>query len=231
MVRDDAASERQVAFLYELARERLAPTDAIARLQDALAHGRMTKAKASESISWLLRQPVKPGVVPSRIRAFPKREHNFDAEIQEREAAEEAHRMQFKYHRDRIDEALTPPKPRPNGDTPAPLGVYVKDGEIYVVKSNRTGDRRYAVRLVVSPPRITENGEEVDFSYVRAPGMVYALTEADRMPEADMKDFMLKYRKCIRCGHGLKAAKTLKRSEQLGVMVGKTCARKMGLIR
>jgi len=112
----------------------------------------------------------------------------------------------------------------------AEIGVYRKDGYIYVVKPNKEGTRRYAVKLVVSPPRLTENGEEVDFSYERALGMAYLLTPEDRMSVNDMKDFMIKYRKCIKCGHTLKQPKTLLRAEELGVMVGKTCARKLGLI-
>lgn len=241
MVRERNASERQIAFLNELARERVAPTEALERLSAALSRGTLSASQADLSIKWFLRQPVRPGVVPSRIAAMPKREVNLPSEddearwtreIQQRERDEDHRVAAFKMNRDRIEAALNPPqRTRPSGSVAAQVGVYVKDGEIYVVKvSTRNEGRRYAVRLVVSPPRVTENGEEVDFSYVRAPGMVFALTENDRMPEADMKDFMIKYRKCIRCGHGLKAAKTIKRSEALGVMVGKTCAKKMGLI-
>lgn len=214
------ASPRQIAFLWELSRERVVPPEALQRLQNDLAKhdlgaAKIPPEKADASIKWLLRQQVRPNVVPSRIQAMPT----------PREASQQV--------RDRISRALTPPKPpitRRSG-APAEVGVYVWNSDIYVVKvSTKNPGRRYAVKLVVSPPRITENGEEVDFSYVRAPGIVYVLTEADRMPEADMRDFMIKYRKCIRCGHGLKAAKTIKRSEELGIMVGKTCAKKMGLI-
>lgn len=238
------ASPRQIAFQFELVRERVVPAEASERLQNALARHNVARSNADRmpfevadrNIKWLIRQPMKPGVVPSRIQAMPRdesrlpsaeQEAKWTREIQEREAAEEAHRMQFKMHR---DQQLSAPRPEPKRSEPAPVGVYQKDGTIYVVKENRQGTRRYAVRLVVGAPRITENGEEVDFNYEKAPGMVYALTEADRMTKADMQDFMLKYRKCIRCGYHLHAAKTLKRSEELGVMVGKRCATKMGLI-
>lgn len=205
------ASPRQIAFLWELSRERVVPTDALERLQNALAQhelaqrdaDKMPHEKAHASIEWLLRQNVRPGVVPSRIRALP--------------TPNEANNVRV----------LVPGQKR----EPAPVGVYKWNGDIYIVKTSRQNpDRRFACKLVVSPPRVTEAGEEVDFDYVRAPGVVFQLTENDRMSEADMKEFMIKYRKCIRCGHNLKAAKTIQRSEALGVMVGKTCAKKMGLI-
>lgn len=205
------ASPRQIAFLWELSRERVIPADALERLQNSLAQhelasrdtDKMPHDKAHAAIEWLLKRDVRPGVVPSRIRALP--------------TPNEARNVHV----------LVPGQKR----DPAPVGVYKVGDDIYIVKTSRqNADRRYACKLVVSPPRMTENGEEVDFDYVRAPGMVFQLTADDRMSEADMKDFMIKYRKCIRCGHNLKAAKTLQRSEQLGVMVGKTCAKKMGLI-
>ncbi len=113
---------------------------------------------------------------------------------------------------------------------PVAVGVYRINETIYIVKPNRDGTRRYAVRLVVSPPRLTENGEEVNFSYEQARGVVYQLTPADRMSVDDLRDFMIKYRKCVKCGKSLKRPETLLRAEEIGVMVGKTCATKMGLI-
>ena len=215
---DGSASPRQIAFLWELSRERVVPEDALQRLQEALAQHelgaqKMAFSKADASIKWFLRQPVKAGKVPSHIQAMPTPNEATGREI--------------------------PPEPKPTlqqvklqrYSTPAEVGVYRVNSDIYiVVASTKNPDRRYAKKLVLSPPRMTENGEEVDFSYERAPGMVWLLGPTDKMPVSDMRDFMIKYRKCIRCGHGLKAAKTLKRSEELGVMVGKTCARKMNLI-
>lgn len=115
--------------------------------------------------------------------------------------------------------------------TPATVGVYRKDESIYIVlESTKNAGHTYAKKLVVSPPRMTEAGEEVDFEYIRAPGMVYSLTEADRMTDYDLRDFLIKYRKCIKCGKSLFAAKTLQRAEELGRMVGKRCAQKLGLV-
>lgn len=238
------ASQRQIAFLKELANERVLADDVRGRLMALLAKQHVLPMEtASRSIEWLIRQPLKPGVVPSRLQAMPQQERRTDnrldddelrwtLEIQQREADEARRVAEFKMARDQatISRPTSPGRMPPSGNFPAPVGVYQKDGAIYVVKENRQGTRRYAVKLVVGAPRITENGEEVDFNYEKAPGMVYALTEADRMTKADMQDFMLKYRKCIRCGYHLHAAKTIKRSEELGVMVGKRCATKMGLI-
>lgn len=232
------ASPRQIAFIKELANERVLQDDVRGRLVALLSKQSVLPFEtADRTIKWLIRQPVKAGIVPSRLQAMPTQERHalptaeqeaeWTREIQEREEAEEAHRMQFKMHR---DIPVRPPVQPTSRSTPAEVGVYAKDGAIFVVKENRQGTRRYAVRLVVGAPRITENGEEVDFNYERAPGMVYALTETDKMSQADMRDFMLKYRKCIRCGYHLHAAKTLQRAESLGVMVGKRCATKMGLI-
>lgn len=200
------ASPRQIAFLWRLSRERVAPQDAIQRLQDELAQhdlgaAKFPFAKADVSIKWFLNQPLRPGMFPERIKAMP--------------TPNEARGI------------LVPGEKR----NPAPVGVYKVGDDIYIVKESRqNAGRRYAAKLVVSPPRMTENGEEVDFEYVRAPGVVFQLTADDLMSEVDMKDFMIKYRKCMRCGHGLKAARTLQRAEELGKMVGKTCARKWGLI-
>jgi hypothetical protein len=210
------ASPRQIAFLRELARERVMPENARKRLSAHLdAHEynvtRATNDWAKASIKWCLDQPVIPGLVPNRIAAMPLAERSV------RPTPERPNEFR-----------ITSAPQRPSG-VQAGLGVYVKNGDIYIVKEFRDTGKHYARKLVLSPPRITENGEEVDFDYQRAPGMVYRLTESDRMPEADMKDFILKYSRCIRCGHGLKAAKTLKRAAELKVLVGPRCAKKMGL--
>lgn len=233
------ASPRQIAFIKELANERVLQDDVRGRLVALLSKQSVLPFEtADRTIKWLIRQPVKAGIVPSRPQAMPQQERHTDnrldddelrwtLEIQQREADEARRVAEFKMNRDNLNAIRQQPQPK---SEPAPIGVYQKDGTIYVVKENRQGTRRYAVRLVVGAPRITENGEEVDFNYERAPGMVYALTETDKMSQADMRDFMLKYRKCIRCGYHLHAAKTLQRAESLGVMVGKRCATKMGLI-
>jgi hypothetical protein len=89
------------------------------------------------------------------------------------------------------------------------MGVFKKDGRIYVVKPNKDKTRVYAKEIVESPARMTESGAVVDFEAVYRPGVIFSLTEADRMDLADAKDFLTKFSKCIVCGRHLKAAKSV----------------------
>jgi hypothetical protein len=98
------------------------------------------------------------------------------------------------------------------------MGVFKKDGRIYVVKPNKEKTRVYAKEIVESPARMTENGAIVDFEARYAPGIVFKLTEADRWDLADAKDFLTKFSRCIVCGRHLKAAKSVERS------IGPVCA-------
>ena len=107
----------------------------------------------------------------------------------------------------------------PATPTAVRFGVYRKDGTVYVVKPNKTGTKVYAKKLVESAPRMTEAGEVVDFELEYAPGMVYKLTEADRVPLADAKDLMTRYGKCIVCSRHLKAAKSVEAG------IGPVCAK------
>jgi hypothetical protein len=99
------------------------------------------------------------------------------------------------------------------------MGVFRKDGRIYVVKPNRERTRVYAKEIVESPARMTENGEVVDFETRYAPGIVFSLTEDDRWDLADAKDFLTKFSRCIVCGKSLKAAKSVATS------IGPVCAK------
>ncbi len=98
------------------------------------------------------------------------------------------------------------------------MGVFKKDGRVYVVKPNRTKTRVYAKEIVESPARMTESGLKVDFEARYAPGIIFKLTEADRWDLADAKDFLTKFSRCIVCGRHLKAAKSVERS------IGPVCA-------
>lgn len=98
------------------------------------------------------------------------------------------------------------------------MGVFKKDGRIYVVKPNKEKTRVYAKEIVESPARMTESGLVVDFEAKYAPGIVFKLTEADRWDLADAKDFLTKFSRCIVCGRHLKAAKSVERS------IGPVCA-------
>jgi len=110
------------------------------------------------------------------------------------------------------------PAQRNNGSVSVTMGVFKKDGKVYVVKPNRAKSAVYAKEIVESPARMTESGMQVDFEAVYAPGIVYSLTEADRMELADAQDFLTKYARCIVCGRHLKAAKSVARA------IGPVCA-------
>jgi hypothetical protein len=99
------------------------------------------------------------------------------------------------------------------------MGVFKKDGKIYVVKPNKDKTRVYAKEIVESPERMTENGAVVDFETVYRPGVVFSLTESDRWDLADAKDFLTKFARCIVCGRSLKAAKSVAAS------IGPVCAK------
>jgi hypothetical protein len=99
------------------------------------------------------------------------------------------------------------------------MGVFRKDGRIYVVKPNKDKTRVYAKEVIESPARMTENGAVADFETVYRPGVVFNLTESDRWDLADAKDFLSKFARCIVCGRHLKAAKSVESS------IGPVCAK------
>jgi hypothetical protein len=128
---------------------------------------------------------------------------------------------------DRIDGTW---KVRHRGDCPTPaatrtitattVGVYRHHGAIYVVKPSRTNKGRvYACELVESPPRITEAGTVIPFELQFRPGVIYDLTEAERMPLAEAKEITVRYGRRFVCGTALKAAKSVDRG------IGPVCAK------
>ena len=106
-----------------------------------------------------------------------------------------------------------------NGKVTVTMGVFRKDGRIYVVKPNKEKTAVYAKEIVESPARMTESGLQVDFEARYAPGVVYRLTEADRWDIADAQDFLTKFARCIVCGRHLKAAKSVANA------IGPVCAK------
>ena len=111
------------------------------------------------------------------------------------------------------------PKAQQDKQVAVTMGVFRKDGRIYVVKPNKEKTRVYAKEIVESPARMTENGEVVDFETRYAPGVVFSLTESDRWDLADAKDFLTRFAKCIVCGRHLKAAKSVESS------IGPVCSK------
>lgn len=105
------------------------------------------------------------------------------------------------------------------------LGIFKYHGDVYVVKPNKKGTASYAMRMVeIHSDRLTSGGEKVHWEWEYTPGIVPKLTEADRLPVEDVQDLMIRYERCIVCHHPIKRAKTIER------MMGKTCARKVGLL-
>ena len=90
---------------------------------------------------------------------------------------------------------------------------------LFALSKRREHTRVYAKEIVESPPRMTENGEVVDFETHYAPGIVFKLTENDRWQFADAKDFLTKFSRCIVCGRHLKAAASV------AAAIGPVCAK------
>jgi hypothetical protein len=115
--------------------------------------------------------------------------------------------------------AANAPKAQQDKHVTVTMGVFKKDGHIYVVKPNKEKTRVYAKEIVESPARMTENGAVADFTTVYRAGVIFSLTEADRWDLADAKDFLTKFARCIVCGRHLKAAKSVAGS------IGPVCAK------
>jgi hypothetical protein len=101
------------------------------------------------------------------------------------------------------------PCPEHKATVTVEMGVFLKDGHIYVVKPNKDRTRVYAKEIIPSAPRMTEAGEVVDFETVYRPGVVYQLTEEDRWDFEEARKLLTKYARCIVCGAHLKAAKSV----------------------
>jgi Family of unknown function (DUF6011) len=97
-------------------------------------------------------------------------------------------------------------------------GAYRRDGVIYIVKPNREKTRVYAKRMVViNGERLTEAGTvvKIEFEYER--GAIFQLRPEHRLSTEECEALSIRYEKCIMCGRGLKAAKSVQR------MIGPVC--------
>ena len=92
---------------------------------------------------------------------------------------------------------------------PLVMGVYQHDGQLYVVKPRRDKTRLYAMKVVQSAPRMTLNGEVVDFELVFAPGMMSVLDLDERLTMLQAESLLIKFERCICCKRSLKAAKSV----------------------
>ena len=102
-------------------------------------------------------------------------------------------------------------------------GVYQRNGEVFVVKLNREGTRRYAKRLVeIRAQRLNEDGDRVRIEFEYSPGALQTLLPEDQMSLEDARPLLLRYGRCIACGRLLKAAASVERS------VGPVCVKMFG---
>jgi hypothetical protein len=89
-------------------------------------------------------------------------------------------------------------------------GVYEVDNHIYVVKPNRAKTRLYAKRLIEThSERLTESGDKVKIEFVYESGAIFNIKPEHRMDFERAKALTIRYGRCIVCGRGLKAGKSV----------------------
>lgn len=101
------------------------------------------------------------------------------------------------------------------------VGVYRREGEVYVVRWNKAKTHKYALRAVESSPRLTEAGTviDVDFEYER--GAIFHLLPEHRLSQDEAAALSVRYGKCIMCARKLKVAKSVER--MMGPVCWKNC--------
>jgi hypothetical protein len=95
-----------------------------------------------------------------------------------------------------------------DGGTVGP-GVYLRNGELFVVKLNRARTRVFARRVVEiqnSARRVNEDGERVRVDLIYAAGAVQTLRPADRLSLEDARPYLVRFSNCVVCGAALKDA-------------------------
>lgn len=95
------------------------------------------------------------------------------------------------------------------------VGVYQRNGEIFVVKLNRAKTNKYVTRLIEltgSAERLNVEDDRVKIDFVYAPGMLAKLRPEDQMTIEAAKPFIIRYGRCLFCGQFLKAAKSVERA-------------------
>lgn len=101
------------------------------------------------------------------------------------------------------------------------VGVYQRNGTIYVVRKNRTNQGLHARRLVeIGGRRLTEADTvvKIEFEYDR--DALLQLRPEDRMTLEDAKPFVIKYGRCIACDTPLSDATSVERG------IGPVCVKK-----
>jgi hypothetical protein len=89
-------------------------------------------------------------------------------------------------------------------------GVYDVNGHVYVVKPNREKTRLYAKRLVeIAGERLNANNDRVNIEFVYDAGAIFKIKPEQKMPLEQAKVLTIRYGRCIVCGRGLKAGKSV----------------------
>jgi hypothetical protein len=96
---------------------------------------------------------------------------------------------------------------------PVDVGLYQRDGDIYLVRFNREKTRRYAKRLIpISGTRVTESDEDIKADWEYQSGFIWELEPDDKMTLEQAEPFMIRYTHCMICGRFLKAANSVRQS-------------------
>lgn len=214
----DPASPKQVAYItslvlqHDTSRIGTFPQRTLTQIQ---AGEEVSKGRASKLIEVLKRQPkVQTEIHQAQDDATPaqlgflrtlcdEQGEEVRTSYSKTEASSEIERLLK--NRDNT-------KVRTSGKA-AEDGMYRKDGEIYKVQIAVHGSGRpYAKKLV-----------EVDggWEFVKAPGMQFRLTSADKMTLAEAKEFGKLYGTCCVCG------RTLTKEESIAEGIGPICSGKM----
>jgi hypothetical protein len=88
-------------------------------------------------------------------------------------------------------------------------GVYLRNGELFVVKLNRRKTGVFARRVVEitnSARRVNEDGDRVRVDLVYAPNALATLRPADRLSLEAARPYLVKFSNCVVCGAPLRDA-------------------------
>jgi hypothetical protein len=122
------------------------------------------------------------------------------------------------------------PAQQPSGQ-PAEVGVYRRDGKLYVVREftprpeterdhgvrtgtvRQQGKVRYARQIIeltaAQGDRLNEQGDRIRTEEARAPRMQFELTAADRLTVEEVEALSVKFSYCLVCGRHLRVAESV----------------------
>lgn len=131
-----------------------------------------------------------------------------------------------------IDWLLARPRKAADGGRadgePAAVGVYQRDGRVYVVRefkpANEDRKVRYAREVVTlrdgQGDRLGLGGERVRYEEVTAPGMQWQLLDGELVPMGELSRLGIRFGRCLVCGTRLEVASSVERG------IGPVCARR-----